>query len=112
MRWMAVPSTTAHQTTFSQTATADFFPKIRTARVYFRDADTSNVRYARKPSEPGRENDRDRIICALANKAANTHAAIAVLCDSALADDDQTSLRDVPEPNQTLDGRRLICDVC
>ena len=31
--------------------------------------------------------DRDRVVCKLANKAANTHRAIAVLCDAQLADD-------------------------
>ena len=59
------------------------YPKIATARCYYRKPDTPSVR----PAVDTYNVDRDRVICALINKLVTTKEAILVLCKSRLGDD-------------------------
>jgi hypothetical protein len=62
------------------------YEQLASTRIYFRVPD----RATRSPTINAIKNlgiDRDRVICALLSKAANTTKAITVLCDSRLADD-------------------------
>jgi len=64
----------------------DIYDKLAAAQIHFRAPDQAT----RVPEDNDLRNlgiDRDRIVCALLSKAANTSKAIVVLCDSDLADD-------------------------
>ena len=62
----------------------ELYPKIATAKCYFRDPAKFSVQTAHNDLVAV---DRDRVICALANKLVTTKYAIAVLCESRLGDD-------------------------
>ena len=69
-------------------AVTELYEKLNAARFFFRireDSPRTRAIFANQLGGFGVE--RDRTVCALVNKAANTHRAIAVLCDAALADD-------------------------
>jgi len=63
------------------------YPRIAERRIYFRRQDKSSRQSRHKASERIIGVERDRMICALLNKAANTKRAIVTLCDTDLSDD-------------------------
>ncbi len=78
----------AQQTALFESVRA-VIPKFLAERVFFRASEplTPTIRRELGPSAPRIGANRDRAVCALVNKACNTHAAIRVLTDAGHGDD-------------------------
>src|SRR5262249_15128925 len=78
------------------------YPKFAEKKVFFRRPDRASRQQLLKPGSRALAVDRDRMVCALLNRMANTKRSIAALCDAALSEDAMSLVRVLMEASTQL----------
>jgi len=93
-------------------------PKFKAKKAFIRitDSVTPTIQREMGPSAPAIGANRDRAVCALVNKACNTHAAIRLLADAGHGDDamalGRVILGEHHHPQVASQSIRFIASIC